>query len=96
MGAILKTLYCVPCLWLAVWSVVALGGVSYIRNSWVPYRGPLPSDGPLDGFDDKQARIDYFDTSPLRIRYATLFATIVAGVAFVGDIVIIIILTGSK
>jgi hypothetical protein len=95
MAAILQTIYCIPCLWLTFIAVLTFAGVSYIRNSWVPYRGPLPTDGPLDGFDDKQTRIEYFDTVPLRVRTATLYSTIMLVIAIVGDLIAFIILNGQ-
>ena len=54
--------------------LATFGVTSYIRNSWVPFRGPLPSDGPVEGFADDSARIDFFDTNPLRVRMSTIYA----------------------
>jgi len=45
-------------------------------NKWVPFRGPLPSDGPIEGFDSKQARIEFYDTHPQRVRAAFKFGVI--------------------
>lgn len=68
MAGILHTFYCLPC----VWTLISLGGtyfvINYIRNIWVPFRGPTPSDGPVHGFPSKAAEIDFYDTNPLRIR----------------------------
>ena len=76
MKAILTSIYCIPCIWTIVLLLAIMGAVSFIRNSWVPFRGPLPSDGPVEGFASKAARIDFYDTTPLRIRTAFKFGVI--------------------
>jgi hypothetical protein len=71
MAAILKSIYCIPCIWSIIILLGTFGVVSYVLNIWCPYRGPLPSDGPIDGFASKTDRMDFFDTGPQRIRIAT-------------------------
>jgi hypothetical protein len=70
MKAILTSIYCIPCVWSILVLLAAFGLTSFVLNSWVPFRGPLPSDGPVEGFASKVARIEFFDTNPLRIRTA--------------------------
>lgn len=76
MKAILTTVYCIPCIWTVLMLLGTVGVTSFIRNTWVPFRGPLPSDGPEEGFASKAARIEFYDTTPLRIRTAVKFGVI--------------------
>lgn len=48
----------------------------YLLNAWTPYKGPLPSDGKIDGFASAQARKEFFDTSSMRAQAATKFGII--------------------
>ena len=73
MKSILTSIYCIPCIWTAIVLLSTFGVTSYVMNNWVPFRGPLPSDGPVEGFASKAARIEYFDTNPQRIRTAFKF-----------------------
>lgn len=73
---ILTSMYCIPCVWSTVALLGIFGVTSFIQNTWVPFRGPLPSDGPVEGFPSKAARIEFFDTTPLRIRTAVKFGII--------------------
>jgi len=70
MKSILLSIYCIPCIWSLICMLGNVGVVSFIRNTWVPFRGPLPSDGPVEGFASKAARIEFYDTNPIRIRRA--------------------------
>jgi hypothetical protein len=73
MKAILTTIYCLPCIWSVVGLLGIFGTVSYILNTWMPFGGVMPSDGPIDGFASKQARIEFFNDAihARRIRAAT-------------------------
>lgn len=84
MTSLFTSIYCILCAWSLVAVLGTFGVSSYILNSWVPFRGPLPSDGPVEGFASKQARIDYYDTGPLRIRTSAKFGLIGAGIWLAG------------
>lgn len=74
---ILKSLYCIPCLWSIF---CLLGGYFtniYIRNIWVPGGEATPADGPIYGFTSKTAYIEWWDTNPLRTRTAAKWTVIV-------------------
>jgi hypothetical protein len=93
MSAILRTVYCIPCIWTVLCMLGTFGVCSFIMNVWVPFRGPLPADGPVEGFASKTARIEYYNTGPARIRSATK-AGIIGGVLWaVGAGTAVIILT---
>ena len=62
------------------------GVCSFLMNSWVPFKGPLPSDGPVEGFASKAARIEFYDTTPLRVRSATK-AGVIGGVLWLVGLV---------
>lgn len=94
MASILRSMWCTPCLWTVFCLLLTIGVTSFIRNSWVPFRGPLPSDGPVEGFASKQARIEFYDTTPLRIRTATLFGVIGFVAWAVGALVAYLVLQG--
>jgi hypothetical protein len=79
MTAILRSIFCIPCVWSLVAILGTAGICSYLLNVWVPFRGPLPSDGPVEGFASKAARIEFYDTGPQRIR-AAVKAGVIGGV----------------
>ena len=93
MKAILTSLYCLPCVWTALVLISTMGVASFFMNTWVPFRGPIPSDGPVEGFASKQARIDFYDTSALRIRTAVRAGVIGGMTWIVGAVVSIVILS---
>jgi hypothetical protein len=66
--------------------------VSFILNTWVPFRGPLPSDGPVEGFASKAARIEFYDTGPQKIRMAVKWGTICGVIWLVGLLTAILVL----
>ena len=84
MTSLFTSIYCILCSWSLVAILGTFGASSYILNSWVPFRGPLPSDGPVEGFASKQARIDYYDTTPLRVRTSAKAGLIGAGIWIAG------------
>lgn len=86
MKAILTSIYCIPSVWSLVVLMGTIGVVSFIMNAWVPFRGPLPSDGPEEGFASKAARIEFYDTTPVRIRTAMKFG-IIGGVVWMAGLV---------
>ena len=92
MNSIFTSTYCIPCIWTIVALLGTFGATSRIMNSWVPFKGPVPSDGPVEGFASKQARIDYFDTAPVRIRTAAKFGVIGAVTWLVGLVTSLIVL----
>jgi hypothetical protein len=91
MGTILTSIYCIPCVWSLVAILGTFGVCSYIMNAWVPFRGPLPSDGPVEGFPSKNARIDFFNTQPQRIR-ASFKAGVIGGVLWLTGLLTAIII----
>jgi hypothetical protein len=93
MGAILTSAYCLPCVWSLIGILGIFGVCSYILNIWVPFRGPLPSDGPVEGFASKQARIEFFDTGPKRIR-AAFKAGVIGGVLWLAGLLTVIVILG--
>jgi hypothetical protein len=90
MGAfvtsIFSNVYCISCIWTLLSMLGTFGAGSYFMNSWVPFKGPLPSDGPVEGFASKAARIEFYDTTPLRIRSATK-AGVIGGVLWLVGLV---------
>ena len=84
MKTILLSIYCIPCVWSLISLLGTFGIVSFILNAWVPFRGPLPSDGPVEGFASKAARIDFYDTTAQRIRTAVKYGIIGGVVWLVG------------
>jgi hypothetical protein len=93
MTTILRSIYCIPCLWSLIGGLGTFGIISFILNAWVPFRGPLPADGPVEGFASKAARIEFYDTGPLRIRTATKVGAICAVVWTVGLIASYLVLS---
>ena len=68
MDYILQALRCItPCITPAVALVGCMITIGIIRNRMI-YRGPMPSDGPDEGFASKAARIEYFSTNDQRFR----------------------------
>ena len=92
MKAILQSIYCLPCVWTGLALVVGVLVASYFQNTWVPAKGPLPSDGPAEGFPNRAAMKAFYDTSGMRIRAAARAVVIVAGVWLVGVITLLVIL----
>jgi hypothetical protein len=92
MKAILTSIYCIPCVWSLLIILGTFGVTSFVMNSWVPFRGPLPSDGPVEGFASKAARIEFFDTTPLRIRTAFRVGIIGGAIWLVGLLASLLIL----
>jgi hypothetical protein len=92
MTAILRSIYCFPCVWSVFCLVITLGSMSWVRNNWVPFRGPLPSDGELDGFYDDADRMKFFDTHDLRFRTAAILGVIGLVTWIIGGSVSIFIL----
>jgi hypothetical protein len=88
---IFTSIYCIGCVWTVLALLGTFGITSFIMNSWVPYKGPLPSDGPVEGFASKQARIDYFDTGPQRVRAASKWWLIGAATWLVGMITALVL-----
>ena len=91
MQGLLSSIYCILCSWSLVAILGTFGASSYILNSWVPFRGPLPSDGPVEGFASKQARIDYYDTTPLRVRTSAKAGLIGAAIWLAGILVALLL-----
>lgn len=85
MKAIFSSVFCLPCVWSLVALLGTFGVCSFILNTWVPFRGPLPSDGPVEGFASKQARIEFYDTTALRIRTAAKYG-IIGGVVWLSGL----------
>ena len=88
--SLLTSVYCIICAWSLVAILGTFGVANWILNAWVPYRGPLPSDGPVEGFASKAARIDFFDTTALRVRTSAKGWLIGAAVWLVGILVALI------
>jgi hypothetical protein len=78
MTAILMSLWCLPCVWSLGGGLGIFGVVSYFMNNWVPAKGPLPSDGPVEGFTSRAVMKAFYDTSGMRIRAAAKAGVIVA------------------
>lgn len=87
MQSILMSMWCIPCIWTVLSLLGTFAVTNYIRNLWVPFRGPLPSDGPVEGFASKAARIEFYDTTPLRVRTATKFGIIGVAVWMIGGVI---------
>ena len=98
MGAIIHSIvanvYCISCVWTLLSMLGTFGVCSYLMNSWVPFRGPLPSDGPVEGFASKVARIEFYDTTPLRIRTSTKTA-VIGGVVWLVGLVVAFLMMNS-
>lgn len=88
--SLLTSLQCLACAWSILGGFAIFAAVSFFMNSWVPFRGPVPSDGPVEGFASKQARIDFYNTHDVRVRAAAKAAAIGAGIWLVGIIVVVV------
>lgn len=68
MDYILQALRCItPCVTPTLSVVGCMITLAIIRGRMI-YRGPMPSDGPEEGFASKAARIEYFSTNDQRFR----------------------------
>ena len=94
MIGILRSLYCMPCLWTLLCGLSLYFVSNYIRNNWVPFRGPTPSDGPVNGFASKADEIQFYDTHDLRIQTTWKYGVIIAVVWAIGAGLAFIILKG--
>jgi hypothetical protein len=66
MEYILGALKCItPCISPLAALIGCILTVGIIRTRII-YRGPMPSDGPEEGFASKAARVEYFSTSQQR------------------------------
>ena len=93
MTGILKTLYCIPCVWSTICIVAGFLITNYIRNIWVPFLGSLPSDGKVDGFADDNERMRFWDTNPMRIRTTWKWGLICAVIWAAGAGIALLVLT---
>lgn len=96
MAGILRSFYCLPCIWSILCALGTFAATSYIRNSWVPGGEPTPSDGPVEGFESQAARIAWWDTHELRIRTSTIYALIGFITWGVGAIVLFLVLNSMQ
>ena len=94
MASILKTIYCLPCVISLVFVIGTIGVCSFILNSWVPFGGSLPSDGPVEGFASKAARIEFLDLGPRRIR-AAFKAGVIGGVLWLVSLLTALVVLGN-
>ena len=92
MSSILQSLYCLPCIWSGLCLVGGVGVAHYFNAIWVPAKGPLPSDGPAEGFTNRAAMKAFYDTSGMRIRAGARAVLIVIGIWVVGGIALFVIL----
>lgn len=92
MSGILGSLWCLPCTWSGLGLVAVLIATRYYIDSWVPAKGPLPSDGPAEGFPSRKAMKSFYDTSGMRVRAAAKAGVIVAGIWLVGLITLFLVL----
>jgi hypothetical protein len=89
---LLTTIYCLPCIWTVLGFLGILGGVKYLLNTWTPYKGPLPSEGKIEGFASTQARKEFYDTTPMRAQAATKYAIIAGSTWLVVMVVLFLVL----
>lgn len=92
MSGILRSLYCLPCVWSLIGGAGIFFTVSYYLNRWLPFMGTLPVQGPVDGFLSKTDKKEFFDTEPTRIRAAAKAGFIVFLVWLVGVAILYFIL----
>jgi hypothetical protein len=95
--SLLTTIYCLPCIWSVIAFLGIYGGVMYLLNSWTPYKGPIPSEGKVEGFASAEERKKFFDTSSMRAQAATKFG-LIAGATwfFVMAVLFFVLNTPSK
>jgi hypothetical protein len=88
MDYILQALRCItPCITPIASFLGWMLTISIIRNRLI-YRGPMPSDGPEEGFASKAARIEFFTTHDQRFRETVKASVIWFVVAIVASIVV--------
>jgi len=85
MAYITQALKCVtPCI-APVLSLIGCVITLRIIRSRMIYRGPMPSDGPEEGFASKAARIEYFSTTDQRFRETVKAIIVWVVVAFLSS-----------
>lgn len=63
-----QVLRCItPCIVPAVGLVGLVITLGWIKTKMI-YKGPLPSDGPIDGFDSNESKLEYYSTNAQRFR----------------------------
>ena len=92
MKAILQSFYCLPCVWSLIGGLGIFGLGSYFMNTWLPFRGTLPTEGPVDGFLSKNDKKEFFEVKPTRIRAAAKAVFVGVLVWLVGLVTIIVFL----
>lgn len=65
MGSYLRCI--LPCAWPVIVVILGVVWLNVLRTRML-YRGPLPSDGPVDGFASKADRVEFYDTTDARTR----------------------------
>jgi hypothetical protein len=85
MSDILESLRCtIPCIVPLASVIGAVLTIGFIRTRTI-YRGPMPSDGPVEGFASKAARIEYFSTHDQRFRETIKAIIVWIMIAIVGS-----------
>ena len=92
MAGIIKSLWCLPCVWSALALVAVVVSTSYFTNKWLPFMGILPIQGPEGGFLSMTDKEEFFDTKPVRIRAAAKAGVIIAVIWVVGLVMLFLIL----
>jgi hypothetical protein len=90
--SVLRSMWCIPCVLTVFFMVGTVGAIAFIRNGWSPFYGRLPSDGPVEGFSTKDARVEFWNPVPRRVRMATIFGLGGFGLWAVGFLVALIVL----
>lgn len=68
MKYITQALTCIsPCIMPVLAFIGCIIHLRYIRYRMI-FRGPMPSDGEVDGFASKEARIEFFSTNDQRFK----------------------------
>lgn len=83
-----QVLRCItPCI-VPVACIIGLVITFGIIKTRMIYRGPMPSDGPVDGFVSTEAKLEYFNTSAQRFRESTRAVVIWIIIGIVGSLLV--------
>lgn len=80
-----QVLKCItPCIVPAVGLVGLVITLGWIKTRMI-YKGTMPSDGPIDGFDSNESKIEFYSTNAERFRDSIKAIVIWIGIVIVGS-----------
>jgi hypothetical protein len=79
-----------PCAWFMATLLIGTLVITYRRGRLI-YRGPMPSDGPNNGFASQREEIAFFDVTDQITRETFKAGTIMAIVCVIGTAVMYLV-----